>query len=88
MTTDIDMVGITQCRQCLNGQGTEGVRYAVEVVKNRPPALIALPPTLFYRRSMPDSLLIDGVMTLPVKEKILASRPLNQSHELITIRGR
>ena len=39
MTTDIDMVGITQCRQRLNGQGTEGVRYAVEVVKNRPPLL-------------------------------------------------
>ena len=58
MTTDIDMVGITQCRQCLNGQGTEGVRYAVEVVKNRPPALIALPPTLFIARTSARSLVI------------------------------
>ena len=49
MTTDIDMVRLTQCRQCLDRQGAEGVRYAVEVVNNRPPALIALPPTLFNR---------------------------------------
>ena len=47
------MVGITQCRQCLNGQGTEGVRYAVEVVNNRSPTIITrFLPFLIARTSI------------------------------------
>ena len=41
MTTDVYVVGVTQCRQRLDRQGTEGVRYAMEVVNQ--------PASRFYR---------------------------------------